>query len=373
MPLAGVARPRCSTCGARRCAARTAHPRRPCGVNLIALRQQVPHHLLQAVGVAGDRAGAGVELERRARCPWPRPPGARLDRRLDDADQVDGARRRARSLPVMMRDTSSRSSMSWACSAALRSIVSSAAARRVGVEAARAQQLRPAEDGVERRAQLVRQRGQELVLDAVGLQQLGVGATHGSSTRFWPVMSVMMSTAPVSDVRRRAPGRRRRGIQRPSGACTCATTPERSCDSSCTGTASGPRRAPHAGEGRADGVDEAAPGQVAEGACCSAARGLRGRPGRRRRRARRTSSATGARTGAPPSRHGGRAARRGWSPPAPPRPPAASGRRRPRRSSAAPMSGPPARSAETWMMGSRANRGSERRRRATWRPSRPAA
>ena len=76
-----------------------------------------------------------------------------------------------------MRETSSRSSIRRACTCALRSTFSSARSidgdgHRVG-----AQQLGPAEDGVERRAQLVRERGQELVLQPVGFalahQQLG--------------------------------------------------------------------------------------------------------------------------------------------------------------------------------------------------------
>ena len=78
------------------------------------------------------------------------------------------ARNSSRSFPVMIREMSSRSSMSWACSRVLRSMIS--IARRAGrlVQVTARQQARPAEDRVERRAQLVRQRGQELVLRAVG-------------------------------------------------------------------------------------------------------------------------------------------------------------------------------------------------------------
>jgi hypothetical protein len=46
------------------------------------------------------------------------------------------------------------------------------------VEPPGAQKTGPADDGVERRAQLVRQGGEEFVLDAVGVQQLLVGAAH---------------------------------------------------------------------------------------------------------------------------------------------------------------------------------------------------
>ena len=61
---------------------------------------------------------------------------------------------------------SSRSSISWVCTRAFRSIVSSPFSRSAWSSSAAAQDLRPAEDRVERRAQLVRQRRQELVLDA---------------------------------------------------------------------------------------------------------------------------------------------------------------------------------------------------------------
>ncbi len=75
----------------------------------------------------------------------------------------------SRSLPVMMRETSRRSEMSCAWERALRSIASSA--RRVVCSSTLpgAQHLGPAEHGVERRAQLVGEGGEELVLDAVGL------------------------------------------------------------------------------------------------------------------------------------------------------------------------------------------------------------
>ena len=71
-----------------------------------------------------------------------------------------------------MRDTSSRSSISRACAWALRSTFSSARSLELGRQRAGAQQPRPAEDRVERRAQLVRQRGEKLVLEPVRLAQL---------------------------------------------------------------------------------------------------------------------------------------------------------------------------------------------------------
>ena len=72
-----------------------------------------------------------------------------------------------RNLPVTMRETSSRSSISCACRRALRSITSSACADLARRHLLVAQHRGPAQDRRERRAQLVRQRRQELVLELV--------------------------------------------------------------------------------------------------------------------------------------------------------------------------------------------------------------
>ena len=48
------------------------------GRELDGVREQVPDHLLQPVGVAEHRAGQPAEARRRAGCPWRRPPGATL-------------------------------------------------------------------------------------------------------------------------------------------------------------------------------------------------------------------------------------------------------------------------------------------------------
>ena len=80
----------------------------------------------------------------------------------------------SRSLPPMIRETSRMSSIS--CDCAMRVVADDADGpldhRRVAL--ARRQQVRPAENRVQRRAQLVRQRGEELVLQAI--DGLGVGA-----------------------------------------------------------------------------------------------------------------------------------------------------------------------------------------------------
>ncbi len=81
---------------------------------------------------------------------------------LDDVLESHGLQS-SRSLPLMTRAMSSRSSTSRSCDAALRSITSRRAVARLEARL-RAQDARPAEHGVERRADLVRERGQKLVL-----------------------------------------------------------------------------------------------------------------------------------------------------------------------------------------------------------------
>ena len=60
---------------------------------------------------------------------------------------------------------------------------SSACFDLLGRQLAAAQQVHPADDGIERRAQLVRQRGEELVLQSIGLllaiEQVGALALRG--------------------------------------------------------------------------------------------------------------------------------------------------------------------------------------------------
>ena len=53
------------------------------------VREQVPHDLLQAAGIAGDRSGQPDRGCAPAGCPWRRRPAHRLDRRLDDRERVE--------------------------------------------------------------------------------------------------------------------------------------------------------------------------------------------------------------------------------------------------------------------------------------------
>ena len=81
----------------------------------------------------------------------------------------------SRSLPELMRLMSSRSSMSCAWTRALRSMVSRPARSSSALRLGDAQHLGPAEDGVQRRAQLVRERGEEVVLGVAHALGLGAG------------------------------------------------------------------------------------------------------------------------------------------------------------------------------------------------------
>ena len=149
------------------------------GRELDRVRQQIPDDLLQARGVAGDRRHVGIGRRRRARSPWPRAAGRIASSAAATiAARSTGAMSR-RILPEMMRDTSRRSSISFTCRRVLRSIASSACAVRAVVEPPDAQQRDPGEDRAERRAQLVRERGQELVLGAVR----GLGAPRAPPAR----------------------------------------------------------------------------------------------------------------------------------------------------------------------------------------------
>ena len=137
------------------------------------VRQQVPDHLLQAVGIRVHgpalRLQRGVEHDALAL-------GGGTDgvqRGLDDGGRLHRAHVQAQLAGDDARDV-----QQVLDELALRACVALDGlqrARRGGlVEPAAAQRDRPAEHGIERRAQLVGERGEELVLDPVG--GLGLGA-----------------------------------------------------------------------------------------------------------------------------------------------------------------------------------------------------
>ncbi len=136
------------------------------GRELDGVRDQVPYDLLQPIGVAGDprRPGQrGLEpdlLGRGGRA-------QRVERLFDDRAQLDGpdlepqlAHHDARDVEHVPHDLR----------LGLRVAVDDVDGARplTFVELARLQEVGPAHDRVERRAQLVRERGQELVLGPVG-------------------------------------------------------------------------------------------------------------------------------------------------------------------------------------------------------------
>ena len=142
------------------------------------VRQQVPDHLLEPIADRRTVGSAGDSNRRSIATPRASAAG-RIESTARSSMSVtrSTALISSRSLPVAIRETSSRSSTSrvWTC--ALRSTFSSARSLPDGGTAFAAQQLRPAEDRVERRAQLVRQRREELVLQpvrfALAHEQLG--------------------------------------------------------------------------------------------------------------------------------------------------------------------------------------------------------
>ena len=136
--LAARCRRRCRCTATTTCDVGAARPaldtRPPLGRELHGVGQQVPEHLLQPVGVSPGRRSDPPEDVHVERDPLglsrgPQRPRPRRRPRRRASTGCDSRR----SLPVMMRDTSSRSSTSCAWARALRSMISSRAlhARRV--------------------------------------------------------------------------------------------------------------------------------------------------------------------------------------------------------------------------------------------------
>ena len=147
------------------------------GTNLIALESEVPDDLLQPARVAGDRARAPGSriVSRRTRLAWAA--GRSVSRAASITTGSSTDRTSRRSLPATMRETSRMSAISWVWTWALRWMVSTALRRISGEGVPLAQDVGPSHDRVERRPQLVRQDGQELVLAAVRLHRRPV--EHG--------------------------------------------------------------------------------------------------------------------------------------------------------------------------------------------------
>ena len=133
------------------------------------VRQQVPGDLLQAAGIAVDhRLAVEAHLEGDALAQSGRPDG--LDRRFHDGSELHPAgldAELARDHPAHVEDV--RDEAGLRLGVALDRV--ERALHHDGVQARRAQHVGPAHDRVEGRPQLVGERGQELVLDAVRLPQ----------------------------------------------------------------------------------------------------------------------------------------------------------------------------------------------------------
>ena len=136
--------------------------------------QEIPDHLLQAFRISvnhapGTRRGgsAASHLSLSAT-------GRTASSAAPTTEPTSTGRTFNRTPPVMMRDTSRMSATSCAWSCALRSMTSRAR-RELAASILPSEQPRPAQDRVERRAQLVREHGEKLVLRAIGRLCLAAG------------------------------------------------------------------------------------------------------------------------------------------------------------------------------------------------------
>ena len=143
------------------------------------VREQVPQHLLEARGIGEDVDVLDVPRGLESSSSLSSAAGRTLSSAASSTGTSGSGSSSICSLPVVMRDMSTRSLTSCACACALRSISSSACVPRAAVQVIVQQHARPAEDDVQRRAELVRERGQELVLQAVRLAQPAFGALVG--------------------------------------------------------------------------------------------------------------------------------------------------------------------------------------------------
>ena len=116
-----------STCEFTRCRRTCTRP--PLRRELDGVGQQIPHHLLQPLRIARHRH-AGRSIADCSRTPFAAAAGVTVSSASWMTRVRSTGRMSSRSLPVMMRETSSTSLISCSCSFALRSIVSSTGAQR---------------------------------------------------------------------------------------------------------------------------------------------------------------------------------------------------------------------------------------------------
>ena len=162
--------------------------------------QQVPHDLLQAIRIAGDRRGVEIDEQLKAN-----PLGVGrwlhgLGGGADDVAEIHGAERQpdlAGHDPLHVEDV--RNELLLALCVADDGLDGGLVAFRRQPRIL--QHVRPAEDGVERRAQLVRERGEKLVLHAAGFFRLGAQAP-----RFFGLAMRGVEEPDVVEQKRRARG-----------------------------------------------------------------------------------------------------------------------------------------------------------------------
>ena len=148
--------------------------RPPFGVNFTALMSRFQMTCCRRPAAPRIAASAGIEHGCGAACSFAAAAGRTESSAASTTAPRSTERTSSRMLPVMMRETSSRSSMSCSCAFAFRRMTSRAARDERAVDTAVVEHARPAVDRVERRAQLVREHGEELVLAAV--ERLGLVA-----------------------------------------------------------------------------------------------------------------------------------------------------------------------------------------------------
>ena len=131
------------------------------------VRQQVPHHLLQSIAVARPRRRRAAS-SRSTLIDFAVTAGISDSMAASIVDLRSTVEVSRCSLPPTMRDTSRMSSINCACAAAFCRIDLGRPLHGRAVAGALPEHVRPAHDRVQRRAQLVRQGREELVLQPVG-------------------------------------------------------------------------------------------------------------------------------------------------------------------------------------------------------------
>ena len=120
-----------------------AHPP-PVGVNLTAFDSRFQTTCCRRSGSPADHAHVRLDAGRRPECSSRRPPAARSrPRRRRPRSSIDAVGRRGAACRHIARETSSRSSISWVCARALRSMTSQRRRRAVALDLRRSRACAP--------------------------------------------------------------------------------------------------------------------------------------------------------------------------------------------------------------------------------------